>query len=172
MIILSFLKSISILFSMIAGLLAIAIGLYKAVEYIEDKTYAAKKRIEQIIIGVSLFHVILMFRGMSKLLLVYSLVIQYLFFSLLEIYPNIQPSNPTFICGSLMALVNHFLTLRCMILGNFYIVEMVLIFVFGVWSTPFCFFLSLSANDEALPVKGKKTNTWIKRFVSNIIKNK
>ncbi|KAM0686844.1 erv26 superfamily protein [Conglomerata obtusa] len=167
-----FIKSISVLLGVMTGLLSLGIGLYKAVEYIEDKTFAAKKKIEQIIIGISIFHLYMLIRGVSKLILIYSLVIQYLFYSLLDIYPNIQPSNPVFIAGSVMALGNHFLMLKAMILGNYFVAEMIIVFVVGVWCTPFCFFLSLSANDEALPVKGKKANTWIKRFISNIIAKK
>lgn len=155
---------------MISTLAGLGIGLYKAVEYIEDKTYAAKSKIEQIILVISLLHVILLFRGVNFFLIIYSLAIQGLFYTLLEIYPNISPGNPTFIVGSLMALGNHFLMLRAMIIGRHYLLEMIFAFIVFVWATPFCFFLSLSANDEALPIKGRKTNTWIGRFVKSITK--
>ncbi|KAM0677780.1 hypothetical protein BDAP_001630 [Binucleata daphniae] len=170
MFIFDFIKSLFVICSLCVGLLALGIGLYKAVEYIEDKTFAAKKKIEQIIACICLFHVFMFFRNVGFFLIVYSLVIQYIFYSLLDIYPDIQPSNPSFICGSIMALGNHFFMLRSMILGNFYVLEMIVIFVVAVWCTPFCFFLSLSANDEALPTKGKKTNTWIKRIITKMIK--
>ncbi|EJW01846.1 hypothetical protein EDEG_03675 [Edhazardia aedis USNM 41457] len=149
----------------IAALLAMAVGLYKAVEYIEDRTYAAKKKIEQIIIAISVAHIILLFRRVGFFIVIYSLVIQYIFYSLLEIYPYVQPTNLTFIVGSLMALGNHFLILRAMILNNNYLLEMIFAFLVFVWATPFCFFLSLSANDEAFPTTGKKNSTLIGKFI-------
>lgn len=169
MFLLDFIKSITVVCGLLVGLLSLGIGLYKAVEYIEDKTFAAKKRIEQIITSICLFHVYMFFRNVGFFLILYSLIIQYMFYTLLDPYPNIQPSNPVFLAGSAMALGNHFFMLRSMILGNFYVLEMVVIFILAVWCTPFCFFLSLSANDEALPMKGKKTNTWIKRIITKLV---
>lgn len=166
---LEFIKSIALILILLATLTFLGIFLYKTVEYIEDKTFAAKVKIEQIIITISCLHILLIFRRVSFFLVIYSLVIQGIFYNLLQYYPNIQPSNPNFIIGSLMALGNHFLMLRSMILGNNYLVEMVLIFIVIVWCTPFCFFLSLSANDEALPVKGKKTNTWIGKMLGKVL---
>lgn len=164
-----FLKSIFIVFGLIGALAGLGVGLYKAVEYIEDKTFAAKKKIEQMVIAISIGHVLLIFRGVNFFLVLYSLIIQGIFYTLLEVYPNINPANPTFIIGSILALGNHFLMLRSLILGNYYFVEMIFIFVVFVWTTPFAFFLSLSANDEALPIKGRKTNTWIGRIVKQIL---
>lgn len=165
---LQFLKSIIIVICLISSLGFAGLGLYKAVEYIEDKTYAAKKKIEQIIITIAILHLFLLFRGVNFFLILYSLSIQGTFYTLLESYPNINPGNPTFILGSVMSLGNHFFILRAMILGKHYIIETLFSFVVFVWATPFCFFLSLSANDEALPTKGKKTNTWISSFVKRL----
>jgi hypothetical protein len=150
-------------------MVGLVIGLYKAVEYIEDKTYVAKKYIGIIIKGMSISHTLLLFRGVSILVILYSLSIQYIFYILLEIYPDVCPSNPTFIVGTCMALGNHFLMLRTMINGKHYVIEMILVFIFIVWTTPFCFFLSLSANDETLPSKGKKTSTWIGRLMKKYV---
>lgn len=164
-----FLKSIFVIIAVFGCFAGLGIGMYKAVEYIEDKTYAAKRRIEQIIIAISALHIILVFRGVSIFLVIYSLIIQYIFYTLLETYPNVQAYNPLFIIGSLLALGNHFMMLRAMIIGHNYLIEMVFSFLVFVWATPFCFFLSLSANDDALPVKGKKTNTLIKRIVKKFL---
>jgi hypothetical protein len=169
MFILVFLKSIFFIGALLCALIGLGVGLYKAVEFIGDRTFAAKKRIEQIMIAISIFHVLLILRGVNFFLVLYSLSIQYVFYTLLKPYPNIQPSNPVFIAGSVMALGNHFLMLRSMILGNHYMIEMVIGFLVAVWMTPFCFYLSLSANDMALPFKGRKTSTWIGRLIKNAI---
>ncbi|TBT96532.1 putative Erv26-like transmembrane adaptor protein [Hamiltosporidium tvaerminnensis] len=154
-----FLNSILILLGLIATIIGLAVGLYKAVQFIEDKTYAAKKRIENIITAVSIFHIFLILRKFSLFLVGFSLCIQFLFYSLLDIYPAILPTNIYFVVGSLMAVINHFLFLRALVKGDHYILEMIFYFIVVVWLTPFCFFLSLSANDETLPVKGTKTKT-------------
>lgn len=164
-----FIKSVLLIITVFSFFSGLGICMYKAVEYIEDKTYAAKRKIEQIIMTISALHFLLLFRGVNFFLILYSLSIQYIFYSLLDSYPNVQPTNICFIVGTLMALVNHFLILRTMIIGRHYMVEMVFSFVVFVWCTPFCFFLSLSANDDALPVKGKKTNTLIKSFFVRVL---
>lgn len=169
MIVLEFVKSIFIMCLILFGFAGLGLGMYKAVEYIEDRTFAAKRKIEQIIIIISILHIFLIIRGISIFLVIYSLIIQFLFYSLLETYPNIQPTNLYFIIGSILALGNHFLMLRAMILGKNYLIEMVVSFFIFVWCTPFCFFLSLSANDETIPLKERKTNTLIKSFVQRLI---
>lgn len=154
--ILLFFKSIGILFLIIAGIVLLAAGLIHAVAYIEDKAYAAKRRIDTTIKAICVAHILLWFRHISVFIILYSLVVQYLFYSILDVYPAFEPTNWFFVGGTIGALVNHFLFLRELISNKLNVVEAVLYFVTFVWATPFCFFLSLGANDESFAVRNKK----------------
>lgn len=157
-----FLKSLFLILGSIGGLVGFGIGIVKAIDYIEDKAYAAKKHIEAIIQISAGLHVVLFFRGVSILQILFSLSIQYAFYCLLDIYPLVKMDNPYFIYGTLASLLNHFLVIR-LIFSKSVVYGTEIVFYFAlVWITPFCFFLSLSANDEVLFVRGKpSSNTLI-----------
>lgn len=158
-----FLKSLGILAATVVGLLALGLGIVKAIDYVEDKAYAAKRHIETIIQISAGLHIILLLRGVSFFQILFSLTVQYAFYCLLDIYPLVKMDNPYFIYGTIASLLNHFLVIRLIFSRNA-IYGMEIVFYFAlIWITPFCFFLSLSANDEVLFAKGKKTapNTLI-----------
>lgn len=171
-----FFQSLIILALLASGIIGAAIGLYKTVVYIEDHTMAFKERILQIIMAVGVIHIIMLFRGVSIFQVIYSGCIQYIFYNLYLKYPYFQISDPFLIVGSLMALINHFLTLRLLIF-KFYIIEVIFYFIFSVWLTPFCFYVSLSANEDVMTdlERKKKVRTvlgdLIGRVVGNVRKN-
>ncbi|RVD92423.1 transmembrane adaptor Erv26 [Tubulinosema ratisbonensis] len=140
----------------------------RAVSFIEDRTYAAKRRIELIIKIISGLHSLLLLRNVSKLLILYSLIIQFVFFSLLEDYPAFLPTSPYFLGGTFGALINHFLFLRELVVDHINVLEAFVYFFLFVWATPFCFFLSLSANDESFAVKNRKRETFIGKLIKKI----
>ncbi|KCZ74374.1 hypothetical protein H311_04661, partial [Anncaliia algerae PRA109] len=129
---------------------------------------AAKRRIELIIKIISALHVLLLFRGITKFLILFSLIAQFLFFSLLEDYPAFLPTNAYFLSGTICALINHFLFLRELVVNKLGVIETIIYFFVFVWITPFCFFLSLSANDENFAVKSKRRETFIGKFIKKI----
>ncbi|WUR02346.1 testis expressed 261 (TEX261) [Vairimorpha necatrix] len=167
-----FLKSLFIFFGSIATLILIGLGIIKSIEYIEDQAYSAKKKIKNIIYGCVIAHLYFLIRGKSILHTAFSLSIQYSFFCLLQVYPIIKLDNPYFIYGTLASLVNHFLVIRFLFYRSLFTVEILSIFLL-IWITPFCFFISLSANDEVIIVKGKTTvNTMIGNYIKKIINRK
>ncbi|EOB13692.1 Protein TEX261 [Nosema bombycis CQ1] len=164
-----FLKSLLVVVGSIVGLLSVGLGIIKAIDYIEDKAFAAKKRIKQIIEISMGLHLYFLIRGGSFLHVLFSLSIQYSFYCMLDIYPIIKLDNPYFIYGTLASLVNHFLIIRMLFFRQFYSLE-VICFFFLIWITPFCFFISLSANDEVIVVKGKTTcNTLVGNLLKKIL---
>lgn len=165
-----FLKSLLLILGSIGGLIGLGIGIVKAIDYIEDKAYAAKKHIESIIQISAGLHIILLLRGVSIFQILFSLSIQYAFYCLLDIYPLVKMDNPYFIYGTIASLLNHFLVIRLLFSKpGIYGAEIVLYFAL-VWTTPFCFFLSLSANDEVLFVRGKASpNTIIGSFLKKYL---
>lgn len=164
-----FFKSLVILVSSVVGLLGLGLGIIKAIDYIEDKAFAAKKRIKQIIEVSMGLHLYFLIRTGSFLHVLFSLSIQYSFYCMLDIYPIIKLDNPYFIYGTLASLVNHFLVIRMLFFKHLYSLE-VLSFFLLIWITPFCFFISLSANEEVIVVKGKTTcNTLIGNLLKKFI---
>lgn len=165
-----FVKSLFLIIGSIGSLLGIGLGIVKSIDYIEDRAYAAKKHIETIVQVSAGLHVVLLLRGVSFLQVLFSLSVQYSFYCLLDMYPLVKMDNPYFIYGTVASLINHFLTIRLIFSRSVvYGMEVVFYFVL-IWVTPFCFFLSLSANDEALFVKGKtQSNTLVGNFLKKYL---
>jgi hypothetical protein len=164
-----FFKSLFLVVAAVGGLLGIGLGIIKAIDYIEDQAYAAKKHIEKIVQVSMGLHVIMLLRGVSILQILFSLSIQYSFFCLLDLYPLIKMDNPYFIYGTIASLINHFLVIRLLFQHDIYGLEIVLYFLL-IWITPFCFFMSLSANDEVIFIKGKtSSNTLIGNFLKKYV---
>ncbi|EQB60614.1 tex261-like protein [Vairimorpha apis BRL 01] len=167
--ILDFFKSIVVFFGAIGGLVGLGLGIIKSIEYIEDRAYSAKNKIKRIVEISMLLHFYLLLRCKSIFQTIFSLSIQYSFYCMLEIYPIVKLDNPYFIYGTLASLVNHFLVIRMLFYTNLYSFEVLFVFAL-IWITPFCFFISLSANDEVIVVKGKTTtNTLIGNFFKKLL---
>ncbi|KRH92413.1 hypothetical protein M153_6262000310 [Pseudoloma neurophilia] len=171
-----FIQSLGILALIAAAIVGAAIGLYKTVIYIEDHTIAFKETIFQIIMAVSFLHVVMLFRGVGILQVLFSAIIQFIFYNLYLKYPDFSLTDPFLITGSVMALINHFLVLRLLIF-QFWIPEVIFYFFFCVWFTPFCFYVSLSANEDIMTDLHRKKRVrtvlgdLIGRVVNNVKKN-
>jgi hypothetical protein len=148
--------------------LAIAV-LFRAMNFIEDQSYAAKRRITQIIQVISICHLILLLRGLPFFLTLFSLFVQTLFYSLLDNYPGFEPTSKLFLGGIGAAVVNHFLFLwQTMKSGGIGMVETIIYFIIFVWTTPFCFLLSLGVNDETFATKKRRRETFVGRLIRRI----
>lgn len=164
-----FVQSVLILLLITTIIIAVALLLYHTVIYIEDHAIAARKKIENIILTVSVLHIFLLFRSVNIFQIVFSLSVQYIFYHLLLKYPNFGVMDPYLIVGTVLALVNHFLVLRLLIL-NYWVLEVVVYFFVFVWLTPFCFYVSLSANDEVfVPVRNAKRETLLGRLMKGVM---
>ncbi|EPR79338.1 Transmembrane adaptor Erv26, partial [Spraguea lophii 42_110] len=164
-----FIQSLFIIVFIIALIIGLGFGLYYSVMYIEEHTYAAKDKIEMIIQGILILHIYLLLRGMRIFVIVFSLISNLIFYNLLSSYPYILASNVNFIAGCVAAFINHFLFLQTTIANNYNALEIILYFIIFVWVVPFCFFLSLTANDDTFPVKGNiKRKTWIGRILERV----
>lgn len=130
--------------------------LYKAIHYIEEYPNRAKEKIYYIIYGVCAMHIILFFRGFSILLIGFSIICQLLFFNLLVDYPNIETAGAGFIVAVMFTFVNHMAFLSAMLKKKSGLFEIFLYFFVVVWTVPFSFFLSLTANDTVIIPPGSK----------------
>lgn len=156
-----FLKTSFIFVAVIATLAIAGVAIVRSIDYIEENTYAVKSRIQAVVYTVIGLHAYMMFIGMPIWHVLLSLSIQYAFNCFFESYPVVRPEDPKFIYGVLGSLVNHFLLIRVFIQQSSSFVTVALCFVI-IWTTPFCFFFTMSASEDALFIKktGKGTKTY------------
>jgi hypothetical protein len=78
------------------------------------------------------------------------------YFTLLKRFPTIVVTDPKFIASCVLAVSSHVLWFRHFTSADTYypFSEILAFFLFCVWIVPFGFFVSLSANDTALPHVG------------------
>lgn len=160
--ILEFLKTTAIFISIIGVIIIGGVAIVRSIEYIEENTYAVKDTIQKIVYTVMALHVYMLYMGMPLWHALFSMSIQYAFHCFFDVYPVIRPEDPKFIYGVLGSLVNHFLLIRMFINQSSGFVTVVLCFII-IWMTPFCFFFTMSASEDALFVKktGKGTKTYV-----------
>ena len=161
-----FIKISSIFILIVVAVIAVCVGTIRAIEYIEENTYAAKSKIQNIIYFSMCCYVFFMLKGMPIWQILFGLGVQYTFHCLMNSYPAIRPEDPRFLGGVLGSLVNHFLMIKFFFekSGNI----LIIIFAFAiVWLTPFCFFFSMSATDDVLFVKN--SNKHVKTYAGMLL---
>lgn len=142
------------------GIIGLSIGfiafLYKSIHFIEEYPNRAKEKIKLLAYTIWGLHILLLFRGFSLWLVLFSSCTQWLFYNLLEDYPNIETSGAGFITAAILAFVNHGFFLTTMLKNHFGLLEILFYFFGIVWAIPFSIFLSLTANDEIITISGAK----------------
>lgn len=156
MFILFLFKTIFIGLSFIAFCIGFVSFIYKAINHIEEHPSKAKEKIRFIIYGVCAMHIVLLFRGFRILLVLFSIGCQLLFLNLLDGYPDIETSGAGFIIAVSATFVNHMFFLGSMLKRKIGLIEIFFYFFIIVWSVPFSFFLSLTANDDTVTIPGAK----------------
>lgn len=151
--------------------LLVATTLYYISEELEAHTVLAKRYITRYIYGAMGIHVLLcLVDGLPLLLTCWSLFSNYIYLRVMASFPVVEFSSGVFILACLCATLNHFLwfwhfnddslppysihdrvpTYQGETLPPFS--QVASFFGILVWTVPFLLFLSLSANDNALPV--------------------
>lgn len=156
-----FIKISLIFVFIVAAIIGVCVGTIRSIDYIEQNTYAAKNKIQNIIYFSMGCYAFFLFKGMPLWQLLIGLAVQYTFHCLMATYPAIKPEDMRFLGGVLGSLVNHFLMIKFFFekSGSVFLI----IFAFTiVWLTPFCFFFSMSATDDLLFIKnpGKPVKTY------------
>lgn len=156
-----FLKTTLIFITVITAVVLAGIGIVRGIDYIEENPYAAKERIQMVVYTAIALHAFLLYLRVPIYHLLLSLSIQYALQTLFAAYPLIKPEDPRFIYGVLGSLVNHFLLIKFFV-DHSYGVAVVAMSFLVIWTTPFCFFFSMSASEDNLFVKssGKATKTY------------
>ncbi|KAF9155522.1 erv26 super protein [Linnemannia schmuckeri] len=132
--------------------LSLACGLYYLAELVEEYTVLTKKIIKGLTLGVVGLHLMLwIVDGLPFTKILFSLACHALYSTNLSNFPYISLVSIPFLSSVVLVLVDHFMWFQYF--ANKYYSFMSIASFFGicVWLVPFTYFISLSANDNALP---------------------
>ncbi|KAL6934035.1 related to Protein SVP26 [Hanseniaspora guilliermondii] len=159
--------------------LSLASGLYYISEIIESKTVYTKKVLSKLVFGIVGTYVLLMFvDGLPIKLCLFSMFSHLIYYKNLDKFPFINLKNMYFILSIILVFLNHYLWFSFFnkpetippqyrydpnykVKPRYNFPQVASFFGLLVWLVPFALFISLSANDLALPVSSEgshKTN--------------
>ena len=141
--------------------LCVACGLYYLAELVEEYSSLAKRVLRDLILFVLVLHLLLaIIDNFPVHLIILGLVSHATYFTLLKKFPIIVVTDVKFIASCILAVTSHILWFRHFTQSDMYFPfsEILAFFLFCVWIVPFGFFVSLSANDTALPHVGSNEN--------------
>ncbi|KAF9098940.1 erv26 super protein [Mortierella sp. GBA35] len=132
--------------------LSLACGLYYLAELVEEYTVLTKKIIKGLTLAVVGLHLMLwIVDGLPFTKIMFSLACHAVYSTNLGSFPYINLVSVPFLSSIVLVLVDHFMWFQYF--ANKYYGFMSIASFFGicVWLVPFTYFISLSANDNALP---------------------
>jgi hypothetical protein len=133
--------------------ISVAAGMYYVAELIEEYTSIAKRIIRLILISVTTLNILLILfeTQFTWTLCAIGLISNIIYFFILADFPVIGFLSPTFIFSMLLLVVHHYFAFAFFNNHYYAFPEILAYFTIFVWIIPFCFILSLSANDYVLP---------------------
>ncbi|XP_045467682.1 protein TEX261 [Harmonia axyridis] len=159
MLFLTFMTYAAICIQIIYATVAIASGLYYLAELVEEYSSIAKKCITWINIGVtSLFILLWLLEGFPSLMIVCGILAQISHFVILKNFPYVSFLQPSFIVAVLFIVINHLLAFQHFADMYYTFSEVLAYFTLCLWLVPFSLFVSLSANDNVLPMTNDRTD--------------
>lgn len=178
--------------------LSLASGLYYLSELIEENLVLTKKILKNLLLLISiLFILIYLFDNLPLNLILFSLFSNFIYNLNLKKFPNnLNLLNPLFLFTCLLALINHLIwfnyfnnpyipTINERLNENFKLpyypnfTEIASFFAILIWLFPFALFISISSNENGLPIsidnnndnKSNKSNNLIKSLINNALLN-
>ncbi|ORZ03469.1 transmembrane adaptor Erv26-domain-containing protein [Syncephalastrum racemosum] len=137
--------------------LSLACGLYYLAELVEEYTVYTKKVIKAMTIVVVSIHVLLwVVDGLPFFRLAFSIMCHGVYTLNLKTFPFINLLSPAFIASCLLVFVDHFVWFRYFSVHYRAFMDIAAFFGVCVWLIPFTYFISLSANDNALPLSSNQ----------------
>lgn len=195
---LQLLAIIGSVFGFISITLSLASGLYYLSEIIEENLILTKKILKNLLILISTINILLyLFDNLPLKLILFSLFSNFIYNLNLKKFPNnINLLNPIFLLSCLLALINHLIWFNYF--NNPYIptiderlnpdfkspyypnfTEIASFFAILIWLFPFALFISISSNENGLPISidnnnndnDKKSNNLIKSLLNKALLN-
>ncbi|KAJ8663822.1 hypothetical protein O0I10_000096 [Lichtheimia ornata] len=133
--------------------LSLACGLYYLAELVEEYTVYTRKVIKTMTGTVIAIHVLLwIVDRLPFLLLAFSIFCHGVYTMNLKTFPFISLTSLPFIASCVLVFVDHFLWFQYFTTHYRPFMDIAAFFGICVWLIPFTYFISLSANDNALPM--------------------
>lgn len=133
--------------------ISVAAGMYYVAELIEEYTSVAKRVIRFVLISITVLNIFLIFleTQFTWTLWCIGMLSNIIYFFILADFPVITFLSPTFLFSMVLLIIHHYFAFT--FFNNYYypFPEILAYFTVFVWTIPFCFVLSLSANDYVLP---------------------
>ncbi|KAG4101121.1 DUF396-domain-containing protein [Neocallimastix lanati (nom. inval.)] len=156
-------------------ILSLACTLYYLAELVEENTVMTRKVIKYSIWTVMIIYILLwLFDELPFFRVIFSIFCHLTYSILLDNFPDIQISSPSFILSCILVIVDHFVWFNYFTRNYFPFDEIVCFFAICVWAVPFELFISLSANDNTLPYENynsqqRKKNNFVKKIVNILL---
>lgn len=136
------------------AVVCLACGLYYMAELVEEYTTLTKKVLRVAIASVLAAHAVwYVAEALPTACVLAGVVAHASYWLLLRSFPFIELGSVNFIGSALLLVANHALWFRHFTLAYYPFPEIVAYFLLFVWLVPFVFFISLSANEHALPLR-------------------
>ncbi|KAK3806288.1 MAG: DUF396-domain-containing protein [Benniella sp.] len=159
--------------------LSLACGLYYLAELVEEYTVMTKKVIKGLTLTVVVLHLSLwLLDGMPFTKIMFSLGCHAIYSLNLANFPYISLLSAPFLLSCVLVLVDHFMWFQHFSHHYYSFMSIASFFGICVWLIPFVYFISLSANDNALPSFDKsqdnrqKKNGLLKNLFGSLLNRK
>ncbi|KAI9316806.1 transmembrane adaptor Erv26 [Dichotomocladium elegans] len=137
--------------------LSLACGLYYLAELVEEYTVYTRKVIKTMTVTVVSIHVLLwIFDRLPFLHILFSILCHGVYTMNLQTFPFINLTSLPFIASCILVFADHFLWFQYFTTHYRPFMDIAAFFGVCIWLIPFTYFISLSANDNALPMTGSK----------------
>jgi len=147
-----FLSWIALVFQLSLLTLAVGSALYYLAELIEEYTVATKKAINGMLIASCVIYLGLwIIEGFPVMLIGVGLLTNFVGFHLLQSFPFIEITSPSFLIKCALVFINHYYAFQYFSEVYHSFSEVLAYFTLCLWAVPFTFFISLSAADNVLP---------------------
>ncbi|KAI9487888.1 MAG: transmembrane adaptor Erv26-domain-containing protein [Benjaminiella poitrasii] len=132
--------------------LSLACGLYYLAELVEEYSVYTKKVIKTMTAVIISLHVLFwIFDRLPFLYLAFSIFCHFVYSMNLKTFPFISLTSFPFIGSCILVFADHFLWFKYFTTHYRPFMDIAAFFGLCVWLVPFAYFISLSANDNALP---------------------
>ncbi|XP_060847927.1 protein TEX261-like [Rhopalosiphum padi] len=137
----------------------IGAGVYYLAEFVEEHTALTKKVIKWTIHVVIICHIgLYLFDNIPLTLIALGLLSHIVYYFLLIDFPNFNLTSLSFILSIILLIGNHVLAFKFFRQRYTTLSEVLSYFTVCLWMVPFMFILSLSANDNTLPITNVDDN--------------
>lgn len=125
---------------------------FLSAEFVEEYTVLTRKIIKNVTGVVVAIHILLwMFDDFPFWRIIFSVMCHGVYTLNLKTFPFISLTSIQFIASCVLVLIDHFLWFQFFTSHYYVFIDIAAFFGICIWLIPFAYFISLSANDNALP---------------------